>query len=192
MMGKIQGFSYLRIPIQNKKLKKHIIDSKGQSVIEFLLTFGFTVMILFVFVKITINVTNGFMVHYATYMTSRSFLVHDNHAKTESSTDVEAERFAKAEVFDKILTSWKGSAPVFNRPASVTNKVYTGVRVDFEQNFAFGNMIAGNDPINFKSESFLGRIPVVGECVKGVCAGITGGEETCGNDGNTTLYDNGC
>ena len=82
------------------KMKK---NNKGQSTIEFILTFTAAVGFIFLFLKMALNYTNGFMVHHATYMASRSYLVSDEERYDNAGAgDAQAFQLAKA-VFSKNL-----------------------------------------------------------------------------------------
>ena len=80
----------------------------GQSTIEFLCTFAFVLATIFVFLKIAMNVTNGYLVHYATYMASRAYLVNDNGSNSPSGGDGPALSLAKS-VFKEIVPDLPGN-----------------------------------------------------------------------------------
>jgi len=170
-------------------MNKIIKNKRGQSTIEFLCSFAFIITILFVYVKIAMNLTNGYVVHYATYVASRVFLTNDNFSKTADGADGNAETQAK-NVFGKII---KGGNVDFkiNKSSTVNNKVFVGAIAIFQQTFAFSDLIGGKNPIKFVSESFLGRLPTHGECGERICDAVkAAGATDCTT--NVTITDDGC
>ena len=153
-------------------------------------------MIVLVFVKLSFNFTKGYMIHYANYMASRSFLVQDNNSASPEGTDGNASTFAFNNVYQKIMSNIKQNEITFLRPGNVDNKLFVGLKTTVEEAFSLAQFIGGKEKIKLISESFLGREPVISECAQGVCAAIkeiTG--ESCGQGtekGFVTLWDNGC
>ena len=172
------------------KMKK---NNKGQSTIEFILTFTAAVGFIFLFLKMALNYTNGFMVHHATYMASRSYLVSDEERYDNAGAgDAQAFQLAKA-VFSKnlpdgLIQNFNGVLKE-NNPDSVSLAVFVGVWVEFTQVFSLG-FVGGKDPVVFRSESFLGREPTRAESAIQVCSAI---KSVTGNgcSVHATLDDNG-
>jgi hypothetical protein len=172
-------------------------NSKGQSTIEFITTFTATVGFIFLFLRMALNYTNGYMVHHAVYLASRGYLVHDGQVGTVESEDVTAAAHANA-VFKKYLpTGLIAGIPNqlhVNDPGvgSPAKKVFVGVWGEFKQFFSIG-FIGGRDLVNFKSESFLGREPTRAESYTQTCEAvksvIQGVESDCLL--HVTLDDNG-
>ena len=82
-----------------------IKNNKGQSTIEFILTFTAAVGFIFLFLKMALNYTDGYIVHHATFMASRAYLVGDAEQYANAGAgDVKAFDMAKA-VFSKNLPS---------------------------------------------------------------------------------------
>jgi hypothetical protein len=80
-----------------------IKNSKGQSTIEFIFSFTAAVGFVFLFLKMALNYTNGYMVHHATFMASRAYLVSDSEsAQTPEARDQKAFDHART-VFNKHL-----------------------------------------------------------------------------------------
>ena len=168
-------------------------NNKGQSTIEFILTFTAAVGFIFLFLKMALNYTNGYMVHHATFMASRAYLVNDaERYGSASAGDNEAFKIAN-EVFTKNLP--EALIPNFNgvlkenNPSSVAFSAFVGVWVEFTQAFSLG-FVGGKDRVTFRSESFLGREPTRAESRIQVCSAImavTG--ESCSVQ--ATLDDNG-
>jgi hypothetical protein len=150
-------------------------NNKGQSTIEFIMTFTSAVGFIFLFFKMAINYTNGYMVHHATYMASRAFLVNDSEgAPDDLGRDQAAFKLANS-VFAKNLP--KGLVNGFdgkltaNFPAPGMLIPFIGVWIQYTQPFSMG-FIGGKDVVTFRSESFLGREPTRLETMKQVCSAI--------------------
>ncbi len=164
-------------------------SQKGQSVIEFLLTFTIVIGMLFFYFKMSLGFTNGYMVHYSTFMASRSFLTSDSW-----DTDPDGKAFQKAQaVFKRLLpegliNGFNGQLKM-NDPDSVSFKVFTGVYADFYARYTVG-IVGGNGPIFHRSESFLGREPTRLESTEQTCRAIARVTKN-GCDTLVTLDDNG-
>ena len=167
-------------------------NNNGQSLAEFILTFGIVCTVIFLFVKIAFNFTKGYMVHYANFMSSRSYMVQDNNSSSPATADGDAKNVAINIVYKKIF----GQIPISDikvlAPNFVENNVYVGIKTSYKEDFSLSPMVGGGDKIELISESFLGREPVVSECAIGTCNAVTEltGED-CSND-FITLWDNGC
>jgi hypothetical protein len=165
--------------------------NKGQSTIEFIMTFTVAVGFIFLFLKMALNYTDGFMVHHATYMASRSYLVSDE--ERQEGNDARAMIKAR-QVFTKYMPEGlvKGidaSMLKENNPGVVKFHAFVGLWVEFSQKFSLG-FIGGKESIQFVSESFLGREPTRVETRGQVCKAIQSlGLQNC--DVHTTLDDNG-
>lgn len=173
------------------KLLKH--SQKGQSTIEFVLTFTGAVGFIFLFMKMAINYTNGYMVHHATYLAARSYLVSDTEQQTIEQGDVNAGTKAK-EVFKKYLPEalMQGLEIEFkeNNPADVKFSVFVGVFAKFEQAFSVG-FVGGKEKVEFISEAFLGREPTRSETIKQTCEAIKSAMSLSKCSVHATLDDNG-
>ena len=53
-------------------------NNRGQSTAEFILAFAFMSLFVIVFIQMAQNYVKGYVIHYATFMTSRSYMVQDN------------------------------------------------------------------------------------------------------------------
>ena len=173
-----------------------IKNSKGQSAIEFLMTFTIVLAIVLSFYKIAVNFTNGYLVQYATFMASRSYLVYDRNATMVKDDAPAADRAKQA--FDrfsipKLIPGFNG-VPSFNDPEYQGNKTYVGAVTTYSQSFSISNMFGGKNTLTLKSESFLGRGPSRAECGTRVCAAMmqVPGSAAAPCDNNATLFDNGC
>ena len=169
------------------------IKQKGQSTLEFIMTFSLVFAFFFLFLKMAMNYTDGYYVHYATYVASRSYLTGDNDtASTDiNTTDANAYVYAKA-IFskfkiDSFINGFDGELKA-NDPEQKFS-VFTGLYTDYTTAFSMG-IIGGSERVKMRSESFLGREPGRFEGYSQVCEAIknvTG--STC--DLHATLDDNG-
>ncbi len=155
-----------------RNLDPLISNRKGQSVIEFLMTFTIVIGMLLFFFKMAIGFTNGYLVHYATFMSSRAYLSNDNPRTTDR--DGAALRRAR-EVFDRLLprgfiTNFNGTLKD-NDPDATRIKAYVGLYTEFQQAFS-GGVVGGRDLIQLRSESFLGREPTRDEVLFQICSAI--------------------
>ncbi len=170
-------------------------NEKGQSTIEFIMTFTAAVGFIFLFLKMAMNFTDGYMVHHATYMAARSYLVDDQDR--DAVEDGDSRAFAKArEVFTKYLpenfvTGVSSSSLQENNPDPVNTKfqAFVGVWIRFTQKFTLG-FIGGTETMTMTSEAFLGREPTRAEAKRQSCYAIRDlGLSKC--DVHVTLDDNG-
>ena len=168
-------------------------NSKGQSTIEFIMTISAAIGFFFLFLKMALNYTDGFMVHHATFMAARSYLVNDDDRKELNEGDSRA--FAKAqEVFKKYMPEGlvKGvdsSLLKENNPGSMKYHAFVGLHVEFFEKFSLG-FIGGKKSMRLVSEAFLGREPTRAETRQQVCNAIKSlGLNKC--EVFVTLEDNG-
>jgi hypothetical protein len=176
--------------------KNHSLNNKGQSTIEFLLTFIFAFAFLLLFLKTAFNITNGFMVHYATFLASRTYLVWDNNSNDSNNSDINAATMAR-ETFSTvplgaIFRDFNGELE-FNSPGGASSKLFTGVYVRFNDMMNMGRLLGGQIELDLISESFLLREPTRTECLERVCSAMRemgGGAVDCSI--HVTLVDNGC
>ncbi len=168
-----------------------IRNEEGQSLIEFLITFSFGMILLIYILKFGLSATNGYLAHYANFQASRAYLVIDND-QSDAASDGVARAHAQV-VFDRFNLENFGIAPVgtvqFNNPGDVKN-VFVGSVFRFRQKFSGGGIFGGSQEIELISESFLGREPTRSTCVRRVCDAMLGVGGTCEN--HTTFFDNGC
>lgn len=174
------------------KKTKHI---SGQSTIEFIMTFSAAVGFVFLFLKMAMNFTDGYMVHHATYMSARSYLVDDQERDSIDEGDQRAEAKAKL-VFtsylpDGLINGVDSSSLKFNTPNPGITKfrAFVGVFIRYTQRFSIG-FIGGKAPLEFVSEAFLGREPTRVESKDQTCNAIKlAGLSNC--NVHVTLEDNG-
>ncbi|MFZ8999717.1 MAG: hypothetical protein ACO20H_00305 [Bacteriovoracaceae bacterium] len=176
-------------------IKRKKKSQQGQSTTEFLSSFIFAIVIVIVFLKISFVIADGFLVHYATYMASRTYLVVDINANSPGGSDA-ASFQRSAQTFlsflvPRLVPNWVANLQV-NSPRNVDNKVFVGNWIEFRNQFGVSDIVGGKKPVYLRSESFLGKEPTVGECIERVCAAmdtVSGGADCTKY---TTLFDNGC
>ena len=61
---------------------KLLKNQKGQSSVEFAISFIMVIGFVFMYVKVALNFTNGYVVHYANFMASRAFMVYEGNNNT--------------------------------------------------------------------------------------------------------------
>jgi hypothetical protein len=170
-------------------------NEKGQSAVEFILTFAFALGLTFLFVNQAINLTAGYLNHYVNFMASRTYLVHevgvDNKSSGISAARAEAIKVFKSYPIKKfgvdatfeVLTSDQGSG------------LFNGTIAKFKRPLSSLPVVGAGEDALFYSESFLGKEPLRITCAEMVCAAMTGSRSECrasGDDIDIVLYDNGC
>lgn len=169
------------------------VKEEGQSTIEFIMTFGVVFSLFFLFLKMAVNFTDGYMVHHAVYMASRSYLVVDSE-NGASAEDRDRIAFEYANfVFKKylpeaLIQNFNGTLKQ-NAPNVVKYAPFVGLHISYSTPFSWG-MFGGKEQLELRSESFLGREPSRVEVYDQICnavIAVTGG--TC--DFQATLDDNG-
>lgn len=191
LIKKVQkrGFSVQKSPIQ-------IINQKGQSTIEFILTFAFAIGISFLFVANSLNMTTGFLMHYATFMSGRAFLTFDLNSQNLSSNLNGAERVAKDVFKNYKLTRFgvkNSNFEVFKpKPVGDNSNLFSGARAKFEKRLTPYRLVGGSAKATFMSEGFLGKEPPRIQCWKMICMAMTGGDCASSGEMDITVFDNGC
>lgn len=189
------------------------VQEAGQSTIEFILTMMFSLGVVFLFVNVSVNYSVGYLVHYATFMASRTYLTVDANANTPAGSEAiaadEALRTFRRFKMDAVgvpagsIQAAGGEAPGFyiNSFSTVTPgpaSLFVGAYARFEKPLSFFKALAGDAPVVFVSESFLGKEPVRADCWQRTCQaimlGVTGSPNICtsGNSNDFTVFDNGC
>lgn len=170
-------------------------NEEGQSTIEFLSCISIAFTFVFLFIKIALNYTDGYMVQYATFMAARTYLVMDN----TSPNDVEAINFAEREAIEtfksyqleKFIEGFDGDID-FRSPRDNIVKAFVGAVVKYTGVLSYSKAVGGKEPLNFTSEAYLGKEPTRGECANRVCVGIMGSGVVSSCKDYVTLFDNGC
>ncbi|MBC7715275.1 MAG: hypothetical protein H7177_18155 [Rhizobacter sp.] len=169
------------------------INNKGQSTLEFIMTFTTAVGFIFLFLKMAMNYTDGFMVHHATYMAGRAYMVSDENRDSLEEGDSLAMKKAR-EVFTSYLPEGlvkdvTATMLQENNPGVVKFQAFIGVYIKYEEKFSLG-FLGGKFPIRMTSEAFLGREPTRRESRTQVCNAIMDlGLGSCSV--HVTLEDNG-
>jgi hypothetical protein len=154
----------------------------------------FMIGLLFLFIKLSINYTNGYLLHWANYSASRAYLTFDDNT---TNPLVKAKVHAKT-VFDSFLNIIPNVKPTlqFNDPETGKNFIYIGTFADFEQTFSMMAFVGGNDPLSYRTESFLGKEPHRQECLKRICdqfkQQLSASGAGCPTLENATYFDDGC
>ena len=180
-----------------KKNKSMLNKEEGQSSIEFLITLTIALGLLFSFFKMAIIYTNGYLVHYVVYQSSRAYMVGERHSNAQDGSDGFAKEMAE-DVFESydlagIIPEFEGSLvvedPVSN--GSPATNLFVGVRTNFNQRLMIPGTSSTID-IDMQSESYLGMEPTRAECFFSTCQAIKemGMSTMCQK--NTTVSDNGC
>jgi hypothetical protein len=170
------------------KIKKE----EGQSTIEFLSTFAFAFALMFLFIKIAMNFTDGYLVQYANFMASRSYLVTDTNQAPASTASAALNRARQVFNIYKVnvfIPTFNGVLQA-NSPLGSTLPFYTGTYVEYNDKFSFSKLMGGAADMTFRAESFLGKEPMRRECGARVCKAFERAGGAC--TAYTTVFDNGC
>lgn len=178
--------------------KSHILKNNqtGQSTIEFILTFAFAIGISFLFVANSLNMTTGFLMHYATFMSGRTFLTYELNSNNPASNITGAERAAKETYRRYKLSRFGVKDSDFKvlkpKPIGKNASIYSGAQARFKKRLTPYRLVGGSKKATFVSEGFLGKEPVRIQCWKMICMAISNGD--CGENGemDITAFDNGC
>lgn len=174
-----------------------IHKEEGQSTIEFLVSLTLVFGFLFSFFKIAIVYTNGYLVHYVVFQSSRAYMVGEANSNAEAGSDADAKRFA-TEVFgsyqlDGIISDFSSSLD-FEEPATHSNpgtNLFIGPRLSYNSNILIPGTAAKID-FELSTESYLGLEPTRAECFKRICDAMAtvGTGASCRE--HSTVSDNGC
>ena len=173
------------------------VDNEGQSTVEFLLTFGFVFGFLVTFIKLASSYAEGYLVHYATFMSARTFLVADANTIDNKNTSYQTAISKAEEVFKsyRLENYISGKKPeiTFKSPSGIGDpreSLFVGAYTDFEASFVFP-FSRSSKKQELRSEALLGKEPVRAECLGQICNVFSAMGVDCG-DFNTTSFDNGC
>lgn len=175
-----------------------IKNQKGQSTIEFILTFAFGVSFILVIFNTAINYATGYLVQYATFMASRVYLTQDNFTGIVGSTApsiADAVPNAKEAFNSYNLSAFNIPNSSFDiNPAGSTDAssyLTVGGFTIFNQGIDPIGKVAGQKKLEMVSEAFLGKEPTRAECASRVCFAMTG-STNCDRSLDITLFDDGC
>ncbi len=170
-------------------------DEKGQSAIEFILTFAFGLGIVFLFAIQSLNATKGFLVHYANFMAARTYQVNDLGIDNTQTMMTNAAAEA-AKVFSSYALGSFGINAQFKIITPNQGRgIYSGGVAEFSEALSALPFVGGGATANFYSESFLGKEPLRMTCFEQTCAAITGSPNGCegrSDQMDVVIYDNGC
>lgn len=162
----------------------------GQSTIEFLIVFAFGVGFSVLFLNNAINSVQGYLVHYANFMASRTFLTHDVSGTTsEEIAFNRAEQVAEAKYKQYPLERFQITSEFTVRRPGGRTSLFSGTVAKFRQDLSALGIIGGGEA-TLVSESFLGKEPVRYRCYLSLCEALNLGN--CGGVVDATLFDNGC
>ncbi|HXH31626.1 MAG TPA: hypothetical protein VNJ01_12500 [Bacteriovoracaceae bacterium] len=174
------------------------LREKGQSTIEFILTFIFGLSVILVIFNSAMNYATGYLVHYATYMASRRYLTSDSFLGRIDSPDAglkDGPRDAADTFSQYSLGIFKvpKTAMRINEAGNIPASEYltVGAFTVFSQPIDAVGKVAGQSKLELVSESFLGKEPTRAECANRVCKAIKGTDD-CKNTDDITLFDDGC
>lgn len=175
-------------------LKTHTLkkNQKGQATIEFLLVFAFALGVTFLFLNLAINSTQGYIVHYANFMASRTFLTYDG-GSNNLQNGINQAASASRRVFNRYpLKAFdiKAQFNVLKPTLGAANALYSGTTSQFEKRITPFKLVGGGAKVIMYSESFLSKEPLRFACWQGTCSGIA--QNSCDFGLDTTLFDNGC
>jgi hypothetical protein len=165
---------------------------KGQSTIEFILTFIFVLGLSFLFVNLAVNLGAGYVAHYINYAGARIFLVSDT-AMPGSKPYEDARGLATSYMSGLLSQVGLQSAKIkFNFPQPIGDAlpVFVGSTLEFQKPMSVFKVIGGGAQSTMLSESFLGKEPTRHECLESICQAMK--ISNCSLDQDITLFDNGC
>ena len=185
--------------------KRHMESSKekGQSTVEFIVTFAFGVSLVLVIFNTSINYATGYLVQYATFMASRVYLTADSHTGsvgnvTPSVTDAPRRASEAFQIYNLSMLKIPNENFNINKVEDAladdsdnSKNLTVGAYTTFEIPMDVLGRVAGQKKLELVSESFLGKEPTRAECASRVCQAITG-QENCSATMDITLYDDGC
>ncbi len=166
-------------------------NQSGQASIEFILTFAFGIGMSLLFVSLAINMTRGYLVHYANFMASRTFLSYDSGSTNTVEASLASAGNRARDTFNKyplasfdIQATFKVNVPIENSQAM------SGSTAIFSERTTPLNLVGGTNEATLLSESFLGKEPVRLQCLRSTCGAM--GLGGCGSVMDVTVFDNGC
>lgn len=177
------------------KIKKQ----RGQATIEFILTFAFGLCLMLMIFNSAMNYVTGYLVHYATFMSSRVYLTtesgfgfwgqYDNSVAPAEQAARQAFRQYNLGIFGVDESKFFVNKSSSGQDSSEYLTVGTYTR--FSQRVDTLGKIAGNTELDLVSESFLGKEPTRIGCAERVCQAVTG-QSACNEQMDITLFDDGC
>ena len=177
---------------------KKLVDQAGQSTIEFIFCFIFAVSLILLVFNTSLNYAAGYVVHYATFMSSRVFLTQSDFVSDWSSgnrSDAIEEAEKAFRKFDLSVFGISNDAlKIQDEPQAADANEYLmiGAYTKFERKMDLIGQITGGQKLELVSESYLGREPTLGVCASRTCRGVTDQDRCESSSMDITLFDNGC
>lgn len=172
-------------------------SQEGQSTVEFILTFAFGVSLILLIFNSAMNYATGYLVQYATFMASRVYLTADNHTGSIGSVgpSLSGSREKATEAYNNYnMSIFIPDGEFIINPAGATDAstyLTVGAYTKFQLSIDVLGKLTGQQKLEMVSESFLGKEPTRAECATRVCKAVTG-QDSCDQNLDVTLYDNGC
>ncbi len=177
---------------------KKLVNQAGQSTIEFIFCFIFAVSLILLVFNTSLNYAAGYVVHYATFMSSRVFLTQSSSmSEWGGAARNEAIDAAKATFRDYDLSVFgikNNAIEIKDNPldADANEYLMIGAYTKFERKMDLVGQITGGQKLELVSESYLGREPTLGVCASRTCRGVTDKDQCDSASMDITLFDNGC
>lgn len=166
---------------------------KGQSTVEFLMTFAFTFGFCILFISHAFNMARGYVLHYANFMASRTFLSVDVASPQGIGSSLQAAQAAAEDTFNRIPLQEVGinaQFEVYKPTQNAPSALMSGTTATTESKLSQYNFFGGENKLILHSESFLSKEPVRFTCHDMTCKAM--GLSGCSDAMDITLYDNGC
>lgn len=169
-----------------------IKNQDGQAAIEFILVFVFAIAFVFLFAESAINAATGYVQHYATFMSARTFQSHDT-GRAEVNGAIGAAAKEAEDVFEKYGLEKFGiknkDFKIITPEQSQGKTLYVGATSRFKKRISVFEFFGGGKKATYLSEAFLGKEPVRYDCMLQICAAMG---ISCDINSDVTLFDNGC
>lgn len=173
-------------------------NKRGQSTIEFIIVFSFSIPVLLAFIHLAITFSSGYYTHYATFMAARTYMVYDNNNQdaAASYTGVPIQR--AQQVFREYRVDRMGAygaSDLIITPPGAAGVDYemVGASIDYAQSMNLLSFFGGGIDLDLKSEAYLGKEPTRGECLSRIEYVMTRLLENPGAQQRyVTNFDNGC
>lgn len=177
---------------------RKLINQAGQSTIEFIFCFIFAVSLILLVFNTSLNYAAGYVVHYATFMSSRVFLTQSSYisdwgpAGRNEAIDAAKETFRAYDL--SVFGISNDAIEIKDQPldADANEYLMIGAYTKFERKMDLVGQITGGQKLELVSESYLGREPTLGVCATRTCRGTTDQDRCESSSMDITLFDNGC
>lgn len=177
--------------------KGKINSEEGQSTIEFLISFVLVFGFIFLFLRLALVYTNGYLVHYAVFMASRAYMIGETNSQDVGPSDTKAKKNAESVLTSLnivgIVNNFQNKITVHSPDAAGSDfdrNLYVGVWAEYNDEISIPGAVGAKKELTMRSESFLGIEPTRAECVERTCRAILDIGGDCIN--HATVADNGC